>query len=215
MVIDFASRTLTSAAPVSRTDAPVAMVRTGTGAIEVAAARDVTLGMAKFFRQTSNDEFIDNPAIYDSVNIDGTYKVSVYGAALYTAGKQVADGALALGAPTNALNVHYGAAAGTNSAASFADSGGAIRIAAGRDLVGARNLGSDWFYRNNDGTAADPGDRILRHEHEGPAACRGRQGDPFRFRRDDRRRCEYVCPAAFCHAQGCQPRADLKPLDAR
>ena len=158
VVIDFASRTLTSAAPVSRTDAPVAMVRTGTGAIEVAAARDVTLGMAKFFRQTSNDEFIDNPAIYDSVNIDGTYKVSVYGAALYTAGKQVADGALALGAPTNALNVHYGAAAGTNSAASFADSGGAIRIAAGRDLVGARNLGSDWFYRNNDGTAADPGD---------------------------------------------------------
>lgn len=158
VLITFADRSPTSAAPVTRTDAPVAMVRTGTGAVEVAAARDVRLDMAKFFRQTSNDEFIDNPAIYDALNLDGTYKVSVYGAALYTAGKKVAESSLDFGAPTNSLNVHYGAAAGTMSSASFADSGGAIRIGAGRDVVGARNLGGDWFYRNNDGVAADPGD---------------------------------------------------------
>lgn len=154
VVFGFADRTPTSTAPLSATDAPVALVRSGTGRIDVAAGRDVNLQMAKFFTNADG-----TPVIYDAANIDGSFKVSVYGASVYTAGQAASlPDPTVFTAPQNALNTHYGAAANALSSATFSSGGGAITLYAGRDVNGPHNLGSDWFYLNADGQAAVPAD---------------------------------------------------------
>jgi filamentous hemagglutinin family protein len=151
--LGFADRTPTSAAPLSNTDAPVSLLRTGTGRIDIAAGRDVTLDMAKFYVNSSSDPAINGtPVIFDQKYSDNTYRVSVYGAAVYTAG--AADTTVGTAAPLNALNTHYGAAADTLSRAAFGKGGGALTVTAGRDVTGPHNLSSSWYYLNGDGQAA-------------------------------------------------------------
>ena len=124
VLFGFAARTPTAS------DAPVAAIRTGTGAIDIAAARDVKLDTA--------------------VGADGV----LYGAAIYTAGRADAQSDATYGAPRNALNTQYGAAAGSLTAATFASGGGAISIDAGRDAVGpsvssttVQQLTDNWLFR--------------------------------------------------------------------
>lgn len=59
-------------APLTTTDAPVALVRTGTGSIDVAAGRDVTLEMAKLFVfDTAGNSKVAN---YDGTPVIANYK---------------------------------------------------------------------------------------------------------------------------------------------
>lgn len=165
VIIDFAARTTTSDAPVSKTDMPVSVVRTGTGRIDVAAARDMTLAMAPLFKLSSDDLTLDStPEVYDEDIYSGYggYKVTLMGASLYTAGKN--SGSLVTD-PSNWMNTHFGASSSTKSSAAFADSGGAIRIAANRNVNGPRvgdvndaTSAPEWFYRKLGipGTEDDP-----------------------------------------------------------
>jgi filamentous hemagglutinin family protein len=144
-------------APVTASDAPVAVVRTGTGRIDVAAAHDVTLAMAKVYVSAAQDETLDQPLVFDSRNSDFSFSQTLFGAALYTAGTPLpppGHGEL----PQNALNTHYGAAAGTPAAATFADQGGPITVTAGWNISGPQNNSANWYQRNWDGTAAAAGD---------------------------------------------------------
>lgn len=146
-----------SNALVTKNDAPVALVRTGTGSINVAAGRDVTLGMAKFFVNVYSDPFIDGtPVIYDAANSNGSYQVSLFGASLYTAGR--ASSLIDFTAPQNVLNSHYGATTTNKNGAAFGTGGGAINIAAGGNVNGPRNLNGSWSYQNADYEEAIPFD---------------------------------------------------------
>ena len=160
--LGFAARSPTSAAPVTSTDAPVALVRTGTGSIDIAAGRDLTLDMAKVYTvATGTLDLLGTPLVYDQKFVGGvghsdtaSYQVSVFGATLYTAGAAGATDPAALdAAPKNALNSHYGAAPNTLSRADFGRGGGAITIVAGRDVNGPHALGADWYYRNQGSSA--------------------------------------------------------------
>ncbi len=158
--LGFAGRTPGSAAPLTAGDAPVALVRTGTGRIDIAAGRDIALGMAGFFTNADG-----TPAIYDKANSDASYNVSLFGASIYTAGKTgaVPDPA-SFAAPKNLLNTHFGGDGLTLSDAAFSSNGGAIALAAGRSINGPQHLDAKgnvdpaWFYRNNDGFAGTPAD---------------------------------------------------------
>ncbi len=166
VLFGFAARSPTSAAPLTVRDAPVALVRTGTGRIDIAAGRDVTLAMATFWRNNGTLDVKDTAAI----------DTNVFGASVYTAGQASdlpADGSF--DAPTNALNTQYrgGAAvpgkpiADVLTGASFGQGGGAISITAGRDINGPHNLG-DRSYRLP-GDAAIPPDPDVRHDPGTPA----------------------------------------------
>lgn len=147
-------------APVTSTDAPVAVVRTGTGSIDVAAAHDITLAMAKVYVSAEPDETLDQPLI----GIE-----TLYGASLYTAGAPLAPGANVV-APSNALNTHYGAG-GKLAAATFADGGGPISVKAGRDINGPQN-NSGWYTRTG-GTEAIAGDSESKPKVAGTPAVPG------------------------------------------
>ncbi len=160
----FANRTPSSSAPLSSIDMPVAVVRTGTGRIDVAAGRDITLEMAPFFKNVSDDPSVhDTPAVYDAL-VFGKYTVSLTGATVYTAGSatDVTD------APMNNRNTQYGVERDARgnlkreaTPASFGSGGGAISFAAGRDVNGPHNLSTNWTYRDGDGeprVEADPED---------------------------------------------------------
>jgi filamentous hemagglutinin len=110
-------------------DTPVALVRTGTGRIDVAAGRDVRLGTVTL------------------PDVDGDHTLDqVFGAALYTAGRAsvLKNG---FTAPQNASNSLYGSAG--NTSASFGTQGGGVTVAASRDVVGAQvpQLVNNWLFR--------------------------------------------------------------------
>ncbi len=108
------------------TDQPVAMVRTGTGRIDVAAGQ-----------RWSCLDYINNGV----------------GATIYTAGmRKDIEGEFT--APRNQLNTMYGAsvhntAGHRGTEAAFADNGGAITIQAGKDVVGApvAQMVNNWLFR--------------------------------------------------------------------
>ncbi|MGZ3239099.1 MAG: two-partner secretion domain-containing protein, partial [Burkholderiaceae bacterium] len=109
------------------TDNPVAMVRTGTGRIDVAAGHDVVLGSI-------------------TPNNDPNQKI---GATIYTAGVGTQLPAN-MPAPQDALNTQYeGATTKTNTSAAFSNNGGAISIYAGNDVVGVpvAQLINNWLFR--------------------------------------------------------------------
>ena len=113
--------------PSPATGTPVALVRTGTGSIDIAAGGDVVLGTL--------------------VNADPDLTQS---AEVYTAGRSVAyDGSMgSFTAPTNALNTQYGASSRATSTAQFAEGGGAISIFAGQNVIGAPEdqLVNNWLF---------------------------------------------------------------------
>lgn len=118
-------------------DTPVALVRTGTGSIDVAAGRDVVL---------------DSLQTADPTN-------PVLGAVIYTAGMLSNFDATLPGnnfnAPNNPLNPQYGATV-TKTAAQFGEDGGSISITANRDVIGAaqNQLVNNWLFHQGN-TALD------------------------------------------------------------
>jgi filamentous hemagglutinin len=110
-------------------DTPVALVRTGTGRIDIAAGRDFELGTVTR-RDPDGDVSLDR----------------VFGAAVYTAGHRVPL-ATGFAAPVNAANALYGA--GALSAAAFGVQGGGIAVFAQRDVIGAPapQLVNNWLFR--------------------------------------------------------------------
>jgi len=138
VLIDFARKTTSDTnAPVTIKDMPVAMIRSGTGRIDIAAGRDLTMGMTPLFLVKSADLAEDgSPQLYDAAVYDGYggYLVPQYGATVYTAGKSVVLNTKP--APSNFLNTHFGAASGVASAATFGGGGGAITLAAGGNING-------------------------------------------------------------------------------
>ena len=112
-------------------DQAVALVRTGTGRIDVAAGRDFQLGTVTL------------------VDPEDATLNQVFGAALYTAGRASAlPGDFV--APVNAANVVYALNGDAGrSAAAFGQEGGGIRITAQRDVVGAAvpQQVNGWLFR--------------------------------------------------------------------
>lgn len=141
-------------APVTASDAPVALVRTGTGNIEIASGGNVSMAMAPFFVQTSTDVSINGtpvPSIYQP-SPNGSYQVAVYGASIYTAGQAAALQA-GFVAPQNQLNTSYGATTGMLTPAAFGTGGGALTITATGSISGPQDLAASWAYNNADGSA--------------------------------------------------------------
>jgi len=136
-------------------DQPVALIRTGTGRIDIAAGRDVKLDSI-----TVN---IPNPAFANPNPFLDTTSATL-GATIYTAGhfaalqngfeaprKQVVNSIYANGSTTTAVT------------ARFAESGGAISIAAERDVIGAatRQLVNAWLFRRGQTTTDANGNTIF------------------------------------------------------
>ncbi|WP_408597692.1 filamentous haemagglutinin family protein [Limnohabitans sp.] len=131
--LDFASQT-----PASST--PVALVRTGTGQISLAAGRDVVLGVL----------VLRDP--------DGQTQYDKYlGAAVYTAGR--ASDVAGAATPKNIANTAYGASSTELTAAAFGRDGGSLQVTAGRDVVGAvvPQLVNDWLFRQGRSQLAPDG----------------------------------------------------------
>lgn len=125
------------------TDPPVALVRTGTGRIDVAAGRDVILEKVTYLDP-------DGEALF---NRD-------FGAALYTSGRASAL-PTTFAAPKNPVNNAYDTQAfgdGAPTAAGFGRDGGGISIQAQRDVKGAAlpQLVNNWLFRQGrSGLGAD------------------------------------------------------------
>ena len=107
---------------------PVALIRTGTGTINIAAGQDVVMG------QVAN---VSNPAL-------------TLGAVIYTAGKSTAyDGSLgSFTAPSSTINTQFAKAA-TKISAQFAEDGGAVSIVAQNNVIGApeQQVVDNWLFR--------------------------------------------------------------------
>jgi hypothetical protein len=163
VTVSFAARTTASDAPVSLTDMPVSVVRTGTGRIDVAAGRDFTLAMAPLLRTLSPADASEEETVALNRGIilddDSNLKVPLSGATMYTSGQRVSVSS----APSNAINTYFGG--NTLSEAAFGSGGGAVTIVAARNINGPRqgdikdpSSASDWFYRGLGTTAADEDD---------------------------------------------------------
>ena len=130
-------------APLDSTDPPVALVRTGTGRIDVAAGRDVTLEKVTYLDP-------DGEALF---NRD-------FGAALYTSGRASALPTTFV-APKNPVNNVYDTqdfGEGAPTVAGFGRDGGGISIQAQRDVNGAAlpQLVNNWLFRQGrSGLGAD------------------------------------------------------------
>jgi filamentous hemagglutinin family protein len=128
------------ARPVLEGDVPVALVRTGTGQIDVAAGRNVVLGSA-VWRDPDGDVTLDRS----------------YGAAVYTAGYARDLTGSGFTVPENERNSVYGD--NTLTPAAFGRQGGAIRIEAGQDVLGAvvPQLVNNWLFRQGSSRLAADG----------------------------------------------------------
>lgn len=128
------------ARPVLEEEVPVALVRTGTGSIDVAAGRNVVLGSA-VWRDPDGDVTLDRS----------------YGAALYTAGYARDLTGSGFTVPENERNSVYGDS--TLTPAAFGRQGGAIRIEAGQDVQGAvvPQLVNNWLFRQGSSRLAADG----------------------------------------------------------
>ena len=128
------------ARPVLEDEVPVALVRSGTGTIDVAAGRSVVLGSA-VWRDPDGDVSLDRS----------------YGAAVYTAGfaRDLTGSGFAV--PENERNSAYGDNKLTPAA--FGRQGGAIRIEAGQDVQGAvvPQLVNNWLFRQGGSRLAADG----------------------------------------------------------
>ena len=115
------SAALTNNKPTA-SDQPVALVRTGTGFIDIAAGGDIVLGSTQ--------------------STTGT----LLGAEIYTGGAPVATPGFT--APTNALNTQY-AATSSSTAAMFASGGGDISLYANGNITGDPTLQmvDNWLFR--------------------------------------------------------------------
>lgn len=132
------------------TDSPVAVVRTGTGSIDIAAGRDVLLDTLDL---TTNHLLVQN---YSGVNFASD---KLLGATIYTAGR-AADVSPAV-APLDKDNSVYGGTASTG--ARFTQDGGSISIYADRDFAGpvTQQLINNWLFRQGRATTDSAGNSIF------------------------------------------------------
>jgi hypothetical protein len=155
--LGFAARKPTDEiAAVNILDMPVALVRTGTGQINVAAGRDVVLKLI------SMDQLVDanntllvftSEKIPQNDKLSLSHKTLVVGASIYTSGDVITDdeGLLKSNIPMNVLNPHYmGNHEGgvVMTPAVFTKNGGALTVKASRDILGPVNRSG--FYQNGD-----------------------------------------------------------------
>lgn len=138
------------AADASGTDNPVAVVRTGTGAIDITAGRDVVLDTLDL---TTNHLLGQN---YSGVNFASD---KLLGATIYTAG-HAAEVTPAV-APLDKDNSVYGGTASTG--AKFTQGGGSISIYAERDVAGpvTQQLINNWLFRQGRATTDSDGNSIF------------------------------------------------------
>jgi len=144
--------------PITINDMPVALVRTGTGNINLAAARDVTLELLRLETLLDQDQKIlvyanQTKPFSDSRSLK--HSVMLVGASIYTAGEidsEAYDAGIRANIPLNVLNPHYLGSAFNNqtSPAMFAKNGGAISIRAGRHIQGPVRKGGLGSYQNGD-----------------------------------------------------------------
>lgn len=139
-------------APITINDMPVALVRTGTGRINLAAARDVTLKLLSVSQLVDADNNIlvyTNQTTPSSDTLSLKHSVMLVGASIYTAGELDTDAGGA-NPPTNLLNPHYLGSTGRllTTPAMFGKNGGAISIKAGRHIQGPVSKGG--FFQNGD-----------------------------------------------------------------
>jgi filamentous hemagglutinin len=123
----------------SANDAPLALVRTGTGRIDIASAGNVRLDSA--FTTASSAELYN-----DLVN-----GANFYGAQIYTGGR-ASSLAPGMAAPLTVSNLAYGSGAQTS--AQFGLDGGGISVVAMGDVVGAAvpQMVNDWLFRQGRST---------------------------------------------------------------
>jgi hypothetical protein len=124
-------------------DPPVALVRTGTGRIEMAAGRDVVLEKVT----------LPDPDGDITLNRD-------FGAAVYTAGRAAAL-APDFQVPMNKVNAQYGS--DRSSGAAFGHEGGGISVSAQRDVVGApmASLVNSWLFRQGRSGSTGSGEQVF------------------------------------------------------
>lgn len=129
----------------STTDLPVALVRTGTGFINISAGQNVVLDTLDFTSHTLLGG--------DFSSVDFTTD-KLLGASIYTSGRPIA---LASGytAPSNKNNAAYGST--TSTGAGFTSDGGAITILAARDVVGSvtAQMINNWLFRQGRSNVID------------------------------------------------------------
>lgn len=130
----------------TETDGAVAVVRTGTGRIDVAAGRDVVLASTSYSAPDSD------PVLY--------------GAQLYTAGHAITPVA-GFSAPRNAVNPVTGSAATTT--AQFGADGGDISISAERNVQGPAipQLVNNWLFRQGRSGLDAAGNRVFDTDGSG------------------------------------------------
>lgn len=135
-------------------DQPVAMIRTGTGSIDIAAARDVVL----------DSVLVDIANPYASVDGNSTVETTL-GATIYTAGRYTAleEGFLAPKRQTiNSSYTKETVANKTVASPGFAREGGSISIVAGRDVIGTATNQSvnTWLFRRGKVTTDADGNLV-------------------------------------------------------
>jgi len=169
--LDFAGRKADpqSDAPVTVYDMPVALIRTGTGSINIAAAKDVTLKLMSIDQlvgsvdqesQTGNISVFDykNTVVLDKNPYSQKHSVSVVGASIYTAG-EASDLSAVANVPYNLINLHYVGEdkksldlSSLYTPAAFGQNGGSLSVKAGGSVQGAAALEPQkWYVLNGDG----------------------------------------------------------------
>jgi filamentous hemagglutinin family protein len=154
-----------SEAPVTAYDMPVALLRTGTGNINIAAAKDVVLKLMSINQlvdkvdektKTGNIVVFDHQAVLnESERFTIKSSVTVVGASIYTAGENAPDTS-AIAKPLNLLNLHYvgdakKAKSNIFTQADFSNNGGSLTVQAGGNVQGPIPIErKNWYYLNND-----------------------------------------------------------------
>lgn len=129
--IDFAR------SPTTSSDLPVALLRTGTGNIDIAAGHDVVFASLE------------------------ALSGETLAAQVYTAGRASATGSFT--APSLALNTGYGATSTNKATAQYAVDGGDIGIYAAHDVQGAatQQLFSEWLFRQGQTKVDSDGNTVF------------------------------------------------------
>ena len=135
-------------------DQPVALIRSGTGRIDIAAGRDVTLGAVA----------VNIPDPFDNSSTVS----AVLGASIYTAGLDAgrvtgAEGEFLAPRKQNINSIYANGSTTAQTTARFATDGGAISITAGGDVVGAitSQLVNAWLFRRGKVTSAADGSIVF------------------------------------------------------
>ena len=128
--------TFARAATTTATDQPVALIRTGTGRIDIAAGRDISIG---------------------SITSGPTSAQRLLGGQIYTAGR--VSSTTGFTPPANPINSLYAASAASR-AATFGMDGGDITLVAERNVTGVPTLQmvNNWLFRQGRIASEDLGD---------------------------------------------------------